>query len=353
MTAIGLGWGLAVAGAGIAQATVPNAWGFALVLHPSGPVDATHWAESVASPTPTATSAGPGVEIVRFKNIGFFKGGVVHVTAIIDEFAWCQAQSWRPLGGSEYVTVRCFVKGGAPAFVPFTVMFSESSGTIAGGLSYAYVHYSSGVVSSFNSKGLANTVSPVSTGIWLVRLHGPGPAGPSGGIQVTAVNKKPRICDIGGRGQTPAGQIIKVDCYNTLGVPAATGWTLSYQRGRAITGARPHLFAYTVNTHPLVPGPYAPAPPAVNFNSAGGINTIQRAGLGQSLVKFPRVGLVPNTVFVTATAPVARVCNLNTVWATTGGPAGPGDVIVRDVTCYKALGTMTPTQSHVSYTAKR
>jgi hypothetical protein len=347
LAALVVGGGLAVAVGGVAQASVPNYWGFALVTSPSGTVNATHWAESVAAPTPTVTATGPGVEVVRFRNIGFFKGGVVHVTAVTDQYAWCQAQGWRPLGGSEYVTVRCFVKAGTPMFVPFTVMVSESSGTLPGGLAYAYVYYKANVQSSFNSKGQQNVVSPVSTGVWLVRLPGPGPATPSGGVQVTAVNTKPRICDIASRTQTATQQVIRVQCYTPLGAPAATGWTLSYQRGRAITGAKPGHFAYTVNNKPLLAGPYAPAPTAVNFNSAAGVNTVRRAGTGLSLVTFPRVGVLPNTVLVSAVATVPRVCNLNTTWATSAGA-----VIVRDVTCFTTTGVPTATKSFISYTAK-
>jgi hypothetical protein len=44
-------------------------------------------------------------------------------------------------GSTETVVVQCFLKGGVPGFVPFTVTFSASSGAVAGaGLLYAYVH---------------------------------------------------------------------------------------------------------------------------------------------------------------------------------------------------------------------
>jgi hypothetical protein len=346
-----LGCALAVAAAGTAQATVPDAWGFALVTSPSGPVNATHWAESVPSPTPAAAASGPGQEIIKFPKIGFFKGGVVHVTAISSpagpQLAWCQAQSWRPLGGSEFVRVRCYRKGGVPVFVPFTVMFSASSGTVPGALAYAYMHDSpSGVVSSFNSAGMPNTVTAVAPGVWRVRLHGPGLATPAGGVQVTAVNKTAAaICDVGGRGSTPSEQDVIVRCYNAAGVPMKTGWTLSFQRARAITGAKPKFFAYTANNMPGAPA-YVPAPPAVNFNSAAGVNSISNSP-GISLVKFPHVGLLPNTVFVTAVSGAARICNLNDVWATAAG-----DVIVRDVVCWNPAGSMTPTRSFVSYASR-
>ncbi len=353
VAATGLGCGLAVAAAGTAQAA-PQAWAYALVLKPAvaGPVVVNHWKESTPSPTPSSTPGVVGQVTVKFPSIGFFKQGVVHVTAVIDELAWCQAQNWRPLGGAELVTVRCYRKGGIPTFVPFTVMFTSSSGTLPGGLQYAYVHdATTGVVASYNSTGMPNSVSVLSTGVWKVTLRGPGPATHSGGIQVTAVDPtKPAICNVGGQKWTPTQQVIIVRCYNAAGIPQKTGWNLSYQRGRAITGAKPKLFAYTLNTMPTVPGPYSPAPGAINVNTGGGLNTIRRSGLGEWLVSLPRVGILPNTVFVTAASSVARVCNLNTVWATILPPIPPGNVIVRDVVCYKVTGAMDPVKWFLSYT---
>ena len=353
LTVTSLGCGLAVAAAGTAEAKVPNAWGFALVLKPGvpGPVAANHWQESRPSPTPTASPGAVGQVTVKFPRIGFTKGGVVHVTAVVDELAWCQAQKWRPLGGSELVTVRCYRKGGIPVWVPFTVMFSQSSGKLPGGLSYAYVHDTgSAPASSFNSTGMPNTVTALSTGVWRVRLPGHGPAKQSGGLQVSAANPtKPAICEIGGLTWTPTQQVAIVRCYSATGKPMKTGWNLSYQRGRAIMGAKPKLFAYTFNNKPLVAGPYAPAPPGVNFNSHGAVNTVRRSGLGESLILFPRVGIYPNTMFVSAASSVARVCNLNTEWFTMLTPTG-GSVTVRDVVCYRVSGGMTPTRSFVTYT---
>jgi hypothetical protein len=344
--------GLAVVSAGTAQAAVPDAWAYALVLKASGPVDATHWKESVPSPTPTASPGVPGQELVTFPKIGVFKQGVVHVTAVTDQLAWCQAQAWHPTGGKEIVAVRCYKKGGVPAFVPFTVMVSSSTGTLPGGLAYAYVHdATSGIVSSYNSTGAANTVTTLGTGVWQVRLPGPGPSTQSGGIQLTAVDPvKPVICDVSSQTSTPTAQVIKVRCYDAAGNPVKTGWNLSYQRGRAITGAKPKLFAYTLNNKPLVAGPYTPVPPTVNLNSGAGVNTIRRSGTGEWLVTFPKVGLLPNTVFVTAAAGVARVCNLNTVWATMLAPTGPGTVTIRDVVCYLVNGSMVPADSFITYT---
>ncbi len=348
LTALGLGLALAAWPSGAAQAAVPNYWGFALVQHTSGPVTAGHWAESAVSPPPSVTAVAPGREVVRFPNIGYEKTGVVHVTAVIDELAWCEAQGWRPLAGAELVTVQCYVKGGVAQFVPFTVTFSESSGTLPGGLQYAYVyHTTAGTVTSFNSTGLSNTVTTVGTGIWRVVLDGTGPATASGGIQLTPVGTVPAICDVGGRAQTTSQQVIQVRCFSKLGAPMAAGWTLSYQRGRAITGALPKFFGYTV--YNKVACPLVPAPPAVNFNSAGGTNTIGCALPSPStwLVTLPLVGVKPDTVLVTAFAATATVCNLNSVWATSGGSA-----IIRDTQCYLASGALTTSRWLLSYDTK-
>ena len=91
-------------------------------------------------------------------------------------------------------------------------------------------------------------------------------------------------------------------------------------------------------------GPYAPAPPGISFNPAGGVNTVTRAGLARSLIRFPLVRLKPDTVLVTAMDPGAKVGNLDTVRATSGGAA-----VVRDVNCYLPSAAMDPTQSLVSY----
>jgi hypothetical protein len=103
--------------------------------------------------------------------------------------------------------VQCCLKGGVPAFVPFTVTFSASSGAVAGaGLLYAFGHdTNAAVAASYNPAGGASTVTALGPGEWLVRLPGPGPAAQTGGVQVTAANPaKPAVCDVAGRARTPS-----------------------------------------------------------------------------------------------------------------------------------------------------
>jgi hypothetical protein len=135
-----------------------------------------------------------------------------------------------------------------------------------------------------------------------------------------------------------------------MATPLSTGWTLSYQRKRAITGGQPANFAYTVDNKPLLAGPYAPAPPTVNFNSAGAVNTIRSAGAGLRLVQFPGVGVLPNNVLVSGFKVGPGFCNLLTLWATTFGAP---NVLVRDVACYTSTGVLKNQSSLVTYTAAK
>ncbi|HXP21657.1 MAG TPA: hypothetical protein VN840_18595 [Streptosporangiaceae bacterium] len=357
--AICAGAGVALTAAGTAQAAVPDHWGFAYVSQPSvpGTPDLAHQAGSWPAPFKVHTTPGVvGQVIVRFPRIAS-KGGVVHVTAITDERPiWCQVQKWGPSGTDEVVVVRCYQASAGPAvpvFTPFTVMYTTSSkAAFPAGQAYGYVHFQPGpgVVAQFNSAGGSNTVTSGPVGVWVVTMPGLGSAVQSGGVQVSAVDPAgPAKCELSGWAWSPGRQQFQVRCFDGTTNPLKTGWTLSYQRKRAITGGVPKHFAYTFNNKPLIAGPYAPAPPPVNFSSAGAVNTIRSAGAGLSLVQLPRVGASPDDVLVTPFKVGPGFCNLVTLWALTGGVVK--DVIVRDVACFTATGTLKSQASLISYTS--
>ena len=344
--------GLALTAAETAQAAVPDKWGFAFVDKPTvaGIPDLSHQAGTWPAPMHAHSApASPGQVTVRFPNLAT-KGGVVHVTAVNNGPVWCQAQKWSPSGTSELVDVRCFKVGGVPVFSQFTVMFTASTkGAFPAGRAYGYVHFQPGpgIVASFNSSGGANTVSTGPIGVWKIKMAGLGSAVQLGGIQVTAVNPSaPARCGVDAWSWSSSGQVFVVRCFNAGSTPFKTGWTLSYQRGRAITGAQPKQFAYTFDNKPLLAGPYAPAPTGINFNSQSGVNTVRSAGAGLRFVQFPRVGRLPNTVLVTPFHVGPGFCNLLTLWAT-----APPDVLIRDVACFKASGTLLSQASMVPYTS--
>jgi hypothetical protein len=170
-------------------------------------------------------------------------------------------------------------------FSQFTVVYTKSTAgaILPSGAAYGYVHFrpGSGIVARFNSAGGTNTVTPGAVGVWVVRMPHLGSSVQAGGVQVTAVDPSgPAKCELRAWAWSPGGQRFVVRCFNGGVTPLKTGWTLSYQRRRAITGgglpASPKLYAYTLNNMPAIPGPYAPAPPSVNYNSAAATNTIRR-----------------------------------------------------------------------------
>ncbi|GAA3133372.1 hypothetical protein [Streptosporangium carneum] len=333
-----------------AQAAVPDRWGFAFVDVFSGVPTLAHQAGSWSSAsTVTVSSGATGQVKVAFPGIAT-SGGVAHVTAVSPNAEWCQLQTWAPSGPDEIALVQCYKYGGAPAFVPFTIVFEQSSGLLPAPQALGYVHFNgSSVATQFNSAGAANTVAAGGVGTWTVTLPGLGSTGPEGGLQVTAVDRaKPARCKVGGWSSAAGAQTVKVICHDATSTPYRTGWTLSYQRQRAITGAAapPKHFGYTLDTAPTTAGPYAPAPAGINFNSQGATNTIKNSAPGRE-VTFPKVGYLRDHVQVTAFGPGPEYCNLLKVWATP-----PNDAVVGGVKCYNALA-LTPQRFFASYTSEK
>lgn len=338
-----------------AGAAIPDQWGFAFVNKPSvaGIPDVNHQAGSWPAAFKVHVSPGVvGEVVVSFPQIAG-QGGVVHATAVSPNPAWCQAEEWRPSGANEDVVIRCFQPGGTPVFVPFSVTYSRSSsGPIPPGRAYGYVrfHPSTGMATGFNSAGGASAVTASGTGVWKVRLPGLGSSTEAGNVQVTAVNvNKPAKCEVGAWSATAAAQTFVVRCYNAGVTPLETGWNLTYDRGRTVLGTQPKNFAYTFDNQPTLAGPYAPTPAGVNFNSAGGTNSVRTAGAGLRLVTFPMVGVLPDNVLVTPFKGVGGFCNLLALWATS---AAAPQVLVRDVACYTAAGKLVNRASFVTYASR-
>ncbi|MDH2425265.1 hypothetical protein [Sphaerisporangium sp. TRM90804] len=335
-----------------AGAAVPNRWGFAHVNVNNGVPDIARQAGSwPAGPTVTVTPGGIGQTYVRFPQIGIPRGGIVHVTAISQEAVWCQVQKWGQSGADEIVVVQCYRYGGAAVFTPYSIVFSESSGRMAPPGAFGYIHWTgSAIGSTYNSSGVANNVGPTGVGVWTVTLPGLGSSTIAGNIQVTAVNPSvPARCKVSAWAPIAAAQQIQVRCHNATNVPLNTGWNLTYQRERAITGGvnPPRNFAYVFDNSPANPGPYTPVPPAITFNSQGSFNDIMSAGLGFRLVSFYQVGALPDNVQVTAFGTGPEFCNLLTLWNTFGV-----DVRVRDVVCYNAV-TRVNQPSFTTYVSAR
>ncbi|MBE3008155.1 hypothetical protein IL992_02980 [Microbispora sp. NEAU-D428] len=327
-----------------ARAAVPNVWGFAYVDALAGPPPAAHQG---LSPAGVITSAWtlPNLVEVTFPTIPL-TDGVVHVTAVSPKPEWCQVAKWGPGAPGLSVQVRCYKYGGAPVFVPFTIVYEQSSGTLSPPEAVAYLYYDgASVASSYNSTAGVNSVAAGPVGVWTVTLPGL-PTTPTGNLQVTAVDPaQPARCKVGNWTPSAAGQVVEVRCFDATSKPLKTGWTLSYTRQRAITGGAkpPKYFAYTMDESPTTPGPYPPSS-AWSYNSSSGPNTVQDA-LPFRWVRFPGVGVLPDDVQVTAFGPGPEYCQLGGLWSVSGAI-----VDVNKVACFNGTA-FTKQRTFVTYTS--
>lgn len=339
----------ALAGAVPAAAATPDGYGFAYLDAPSQMIGAVY----VPDPAHQFTTSGGAVTIVR-TGVGFytvrFPGlgnprGVAHVTAVNGLPVWCQLRGYGMAGADELVTVACVHFGPALSDSRFTVLFSTSSKPPAVPGAYGYVRADPAgtVLDSYNSAAGPVSVVHVGFGDYAASLSGLGAPGLAGGVQVTAVNASaPARCKVAGWGVGPAGVNVRVRCFDSAGALLDSGWTLSYQRDRAISGAvaPPKQFGYVFDA----PG----APVQTNGNSIAGpgANTVVVAGVGLRLVIFPSVGTLEDHVQVTAVGPGSQWCGLNTIWGTFGG-----DAVVRDVICFDGA-VLSDQPSLVTYTSR-
>jgi len=316
-----------------ADAAVPDVKGWVAYNQPAAAVlPGSTW-----PPATTVVVLGVGRYQVKFPGQGA-SGGVVHVTAVNGAPHWCQAETWFVAAPDELVNIRCYRPGGVLDHSSFSAFFTRSTGPGAAG-PYGYVDsMPTGVlVSQYNSAGAGNTSTHLAVGQWRVRFPGLGTAGPvDGGLQATAVNTGIGArCKIATWVSGPGGQDAIVLCFNAGGGAFDTRFTVSYQFRTSLYGAAipPKYFGYLWNQPPL-------GPPSTNLNSTGAVNTIVPAGLGLSLVTFPRIGFTPDTVQVTAFGGNPNFCGLNTFWA----HFGPGpDTVVRDVNCFTNAGAAVNT----------
>ncbi|MFD0747142.1 hypothetical protein ACFQ1L_39030 [Phytohabitans flavus] len=339
---------LATAGlAAPAQAAVPDGHGFVL-WNGAATVPGSTWPAATI-----VTPGGSGLYRIIFPGQAA-RGGVVHVTAVSGGPVWCQALRWGPSGADEVVYVRCYTVGGAPVDTPFSAVFASSSPPdgLAGRYGYVHSNPAGGIISQYNSSLLANSVTPLGPpGQYHVRLPGLGTFGPvDGSVQVTAAD--PNIgahCEVAKWASNPGGQDVIVLCFDGVGTPFNTWFTLSYQYERSLFGsvAPPRFFGYLWN----MPPPPTPnvGPPSTNFNSqlGPGTNTATASGLGLTLVSFRALAQRPDNVQVTAFGQAGEFCNLQAGWGYSGTT-----VLVRNVACYTPAGARVGSGSFTSYNSE-
>jgi hypothetical protein len=339
------------AGATPAQAATPDRWAFAFMNNPTPPggflMDPTRQWKSDNIPNSTVTPIAVGRYRVLFPSIAS-TNGVAHVTAVAGDPRWCQVWTYYPSGADQVVEVQCYKYSGAaitPDWSAFTVMYSTSSGLLAGPGMYAYLQGKStgGTVTSYNPVGGVNTNTHggIGTGVYKVHLPGVGTGVLDGNLQVTAQHpNSPRRCKVDTWNPAGAGLDIVVRCYDHVGAPADSWFDLTYHRERSVYGAfnPPKYFAYL----------WTPGWPGVtSYNSVGSINNLAVAGPNLHYIEFHKVGIREGHVQVTAYKNGADYCNLQNDWGLSGTV-----VLVRNVVCWTAGGGPAVPQSFVTYTSR-
>lgn len=334
-----------------AQAAVPDRWAFAFMNNPTPPagflMDPTRQWKSDNVPDSTVSPLVPGRYRVKFPNIAS-ANGVAHVTAVAGDPRWCQVWNYYASGADQIVEVQCYKYTGAvvtPDWSAFTVMYSTSSGPLAGPGTYAYVQGKStgGTATSYNPFGLVNTVTHggIGTGVYKVFLPGVSTGLFDGNLQVTAQHpNSPRRCKIDFWNPGGGGLDVVVRCYDHTGAPADSWFDLTYHRERSVYGAfsPPRYFAYLWSNG--FPGPSS-------YNSVGSINTMSSAGPGLAYVEFHKVGFREGHVQVSGYRSGASYCNLQNVWGLSGAV-----VLVRNVICWSAAGAPVTPEFFVSYSSR-
>jgi hypothetical protein len=328
-----------------ASAKPTEQWGFAYNDRPNPglnyvmPIDRQWgtWKTYFPADWATVSQVATGTYRVRFPHVA--GKGVVHVTAVNGGPVSCHTGGWKPGGVDEYVDVRCFAPGGYMKDSAFTVLYAEKFGL--GGAPYGWLHSKAtgGTNNYYNSSGGVNTSGHGGIGVYKAYLPGLG-TGYDGNIQVTAVHTKGVRCKVAKWLPTTGGHVVYVYCHDTSGTPVDSEWTLTYHHKLSVFGGSPKLFAYLWDTLGAIP-------PGANVNSQGGINSVVSAGLGQRMVRFPKVGLYETHVQVTADGPNASFCNLLAPWVVYSM-----EVIVRDVACYAPTGAPSNERSFVTYTSR-
>ncbi|GAB3418896.1 hypothetical protein [Flindersiella endophytica] len=333
--------GTLAASAGPAQAA-PQPWGFAHVnTSVLGPLPDLQRQATGSGAVVQLTAAFGGQYEVRFPGVGAPRG-VVHVTAISGAGNWCQVRAWAQVAADELVRVDCYRPGGVLAPTNFSVVLTGTREPAPGGHAYVHTNPAGGLLSSFNSSGGANVVTPVVPGMWRASIQGFGAATRAGNVQVTAVNAAMGArCKVTNWWPAAASQELLVSCRDAAGSLLDTNWTLSYTLQRSILGVYPpRLFAYCLDT-----GTCAPSP--TSYNNLGCANSVISAGLGLRLLEFTCVGMFPSHVTVTSFGDGPQYCGLLAPWGVGGG----NSAIIRDVVCYEPSGAASPTtMSSVAYT---
>lgn len=335
-------------------AAVPNSWGFVLVDDPTAPVWTTldtsrqwgSWKASAPELWADGGRIGPGMFQVRFPRIGTGSSGIAHVTAVGDTGNYCSVAGWYATGSDQIVGVQCHAPGGRYTDTPFTLLWTyrvSYANTTAG--TYAQLHYRESdnrAVYSHNSIQGVVLAGRSSTGSYGVRLGRVGAAGIfTGNLQVTAVQRQsyPGRCKVATWRFEGTDVLVNVACYDHLGRPAPSDFTLSYHQRRSVTSSTgsPQHFGY-----------YSPYHVSSNYNNitGGAGNTVGVVAPGRYTLRYPHLGIEQTHAQVVAEGTGPNYCNLGGPWSHTGADAE------LEVVCFDNAGNPVANRMMAAFTSK-
>src|SRR5262245_61767172 len=145
---------------------------------------------------------------------------------------------------------------------------------------FGFVLWNGGAVVPSGTTPAATTVIPGPPGRYRIIFPGQGARG--GVVHVTAINDAPYWCQADGWGGSGADEIVGISCYKVGGVLAATAFSAIFSVSSGPLSTPIGLFGY-IDANPA-------GALISQYNSAGALNTVAHAAVGQYVVTMPALG---------------------------------------------------------------
>jgi hypothetical protein len=165
------------------------------------------------------------------------------------------------------------------------------------------------------------TITRYGTGHYKVSF--PGMGLPGGVAFVSPLGSSPRVCNVLGWFVHGSKQVIDVQCWSYSGNKANSNFAVYFVRGQDNLGPLAYSWNYSEAADVTLTGAY-------NFNSAAGVNSVDRLSTGHYRISAGGLGSTSGNAQVVAYGPVPGVCRVED-W----GGVSPDQKI--DVNC-RSLG---------------
>lgn len=156
--------------------------------------------------------------------------------------------------------------------------------------------YQPGAANSRDDMGTTASIQRLSRGLYDVRFPNEYTTTSTYGIVVaTAISTTGATCGLSDFGQSGTDELVTIACFDRMGAPADTKFSMNFFIDHVLNGAAAYLLADqpTLTTYTLQPD--------YSFNSTGATNTILRTAVGRYDVRLPGLDSVFGNVQVDST----------------------------------------------------